>query len=84
MKTCTFKQAASLLLCCLITTASAKEIYLSSNGKDKNDGTTPATAVKPSQKLYRLQIKATKSKYRDLSIFLKSRLLINTETDATT
>ena len=76
MKTCTFKQAASLLLCCLITTASAKEIYLSSNGKATNDGTTPAT--------YRLQIKATKSKYRDLSIFLKSRLLINTETDATT
>ena len=74
MKTCTFKQAASLLLCCLITTASAKEIYLSSNGKDKNDGTTPATAVKT----------LSKSKYRDLSIFLKSRLLINTETDATT
>lgn len=46
MKTCTFKQAASLLLCCLITTASAKEIYLSSNGKDKNDGTTPAGKYK--------------------------------------
>lgn len=62
MKTCTFKQAASLLLCCLITTASAKEIYLSSNGKDKNDGTTPATAVKTLSKALSLADKGDEIK----------------------
>lgn len=62
MKTFTFRQAASILLCCLVTTASAKEIYLSASGKDKNDGTTLATAVKTLSKALSLANKGDEIK----------------------
>lgn len=46
MKTILKRLSVVLLLGGLVMVASAKDIYLSSAGKDKNDGTTTATAVK--------------------------------------